>query len=416
MAMPSTPPRAYRSTSDRYVAGVCGGLAVHLGVPALWLRIGFVTTTLLGGFGIGVYGGLWLLLPLDRGELRAAPGLEAATRLGKRPGPKVEVHDAGVLVAVAAVLLGLLALFSRIGGGWVFFWPIVAGVMGLAVLWFQADEAQRERWASPDGPVGPLRVIFGKGGPVAAARIGAGLTLVFLSLFLVALQTGRLSLAVDVTVAAAVGLVGVALVLGPWLVRMASDLSVERAERIRSQERADVAAHLHDSVLQTLALIQNQAEDGKAVARLARAQERDLRRWLYDEATPGAATLSAALKEAAAEVEDLHDVRIGVVTVGEAMSSERTTPLVLAAREAMTNAARHSGVADVAVFVEVVDGTASVFVRDRGKGFDLDGIADGRLGVRKSIEERMARHGGSAQIRTSPGDGTEVRLTMKVDE
>jgi signal transduction histidine kinase len=185
---------------------------------------------------------------------------------------------------------------------------------------------------------------------------------------------------------------------------------------VRSQERADMAAHLHDSVLQTLALIQKHSGDGRTVSTLARAQERDLRAWLYgDEATPET-SVAGALRSAAAEVEDAHGVPVEVVTVGDLAIGSRMRPLALAAREAMVNAAKHSGADKVDVYAEMSTGRAEVFVRDRGRGFDLGLVPDDRLGVRNSIHERMRRHGGTADVRTAPGEGTEVRLSMETTE
>jgi signal transduction histidine kinase len=225
-------------------------------------------------------------------------------------------------------------------------------------------------------------------------------------------SAGELGVARDVLLAGALGVGGLALTVGPWLFRLAGDLSEERAARVRSQERADMAAHLHDSVLQTLTLIQKQADDPRTVARLARAQERDLRAWLYEEHDRTETSLAAALRAAAAEVEDAHGVAVEVVTVGDVSAGERSRPLELAAREAMVNAAKHSGTAKVAVFAEVAGGVAEVFVRDRGSGFALAEVPEDRLGVRHSIVDRMRRHGGSAEIVSAPGEGTEVRLRM----
>jgi signal transduction histidine kinase len=208
-------------------------------------------------------------------------------------------------------------------------------------------------------------------------------------------------------------MLGLALTVGPWLFRLASDLTEERAARVRSQERADVAAHLHDSVLQTLSLIQKNAEDSRAVARLARAQERDLRAWLYGDTAAAETSVAGALRSAAAEVEDTHGTPVEVVTVGDAAMTEEVRPLVLAAREAMVNAAKHSGADKVDVFAECDDTRVDVFVRDRGHGFDQDAVAEDRLGVRNSIVDRMRRHGGAAVIRTAPGEGTEVRLSLQ---
>jgi signal transduction histidine kinase len=214
---------------------------------------------------------------------------------------------------------------------------------------------------------------------------------------------------------ATVGIVGgLALITGPFWLRMGRDLARERRERIRSEERAEFAAHLHDSVLQTLALIQRNADDPRAIVTMARRQERELRGWLFenDQDQTGADTLAAALTRAGEEVEGLHGISIDVVAVGDLPLDERLRALVAAAREAMVNAAKWSGDEAVSVYAEVRDGEASVFVRDWGAGFDLDRVAPDRHGVRESIVDRMARHGGRAVVRTTPGEGTEVELRM----
>jgi len=209
---------------------------------------------------------------------------------------------------------------------------------------------------------------------------------------------------------------GLALITGPWWLRMGRDLASERRQRIRSEERAEVAAHLHDSVLQTLALIQRNADDPRAVVTMARRQERELRGWLYDgEATDGADTLAGALAQVGEEVETQHGVSIDVVAVGDLPLDDRRRALVAAAREAMVNAAKWSGEAAVSVYAEVGAGEASVFVRDWGAGFDPAAVAPDRHGVRESIVERMARHGGHAAVRSTVGEGTEVELRMGVE-
>jgi signal transduction histidine kinase len=223
---------------------------------------------------------------------------------------------------------------------------------------------------------------------------------------------GQVTFALPVLVAGLLGLVGLAIVVGPWIMRLVDDLGAERAERVRTQERADMAAHLHDSVLQTLALIQKNAHDSTMVARLARSQERDLRQWLFEAETSDATTLAGALKEMAADVETQHNVVVDVVTVGDCPLDEELRPVVHAAREAVVNVAKHAGTQRADVFAETSESAVDVFVRDRGAGFDVDGVASDRQGVRNSIVDRMARHGGRADVRSAPGEGTEVRLHM----
>src|SRR4051794_17012963 len=295
---------------------------------------------------------------------------------------------AGVGLIVLSVLLTLRAL----GFWWsdAVVWPAVLTAAGLAILWQQSD-----RPAPGRNP----RTLLG-----AALIIGGGV--VFLSATDAVGGLGNLVLATAVVFA------GTALVFGPWWVRLTNALTAERAARIRSQERAEVAAHLHDSVLQTLALIQRQADDPREVAQLARRQERELRAWLNEEEAAAAGSLAGALRAAAADVEARLGIEVEVVAVGDAALDERTTALAAAAREAMTNAAKFSGAPRIDVFAELADGRAEVFVRDRGVGFDRNAVPEDRRGLRESIEGRMARHGGSARITSAPGSGTEVELRL----
>ena len=203
------------------------------------------------------------------------------------------------------------------------------------------------------------------------------------------------------------------LVLGPWAWQLARERDAERAERIRTQERADLAARVHDSVLQTLALIQRTPDDPRRAATLARRQERELRAWLYPERQPAAAgTLAEAIESAAAEIEELHGVRVEVVRTGDAALDERVRTLVLAAREAMANAARHSGADEASVFVDAGPSRIAVYVRDRGAGFDPEAVAADRRGIVESIRGRMERVGGTATIVSAPGEGTDVELEL----
>ncbi len=210
----------------------------------------------------------------------------------------------------------------------------------------------------------------------------------------------------------ALSVVALALAAAPWLLRVRRSLEVAREEKLLADARADMAAHLHDSVLQTLALIQRQASDPKAVASLARRQERELRSWLYGE-TADETTLRAALDEVAADVENIHGVPVELVTVGDCDLDADLTALVRATREAVVNAAKHSGAPQVDVYAEVDDALVEVFVRDRGQGFDLDAVPEDRLGIRRSIVDRLQRSGGGATIRSAPGEGTEVKLEMR---
>ncbi|QYJ02542.1 PspC domain-containing protein [Nocardioides panacisoli] len=409
--VPSAPPvrevrRAHRDPDDQLIGGVAAGLAHHLAVPVLWVRVGFVLAAAAGGIGIAFYAGLWVMLPASPPRPAAPPGLESASRDGRRPRHRPRVRDAGPIVALGAVGLGLLFV---LGGGATWVWPVAIGIVGVALLWRQADEAQRERWLDATGRVDISRVVLGRGGWAAYARLAAGAVLVLGALVLFALRGGSFSLARDITIATLLGVAGILVVAGPWVYRLATELTDERAERVRTQERADVAAHLHDSVLQTLALIQKNPADA---SRLARAQERDLRSWLYSGETADERTVASALRAIAADLEDRWGIAVDVVAVGDRDLGEGERPVVAAAREALTNAAKHAGVDRVDVYAEITDDSLDVFVRDRGAGFDPDATPEGRLGVRGSIIDRMARHGGTAEIRSGPGEGTEVRLHL----
>ncbi|WP_028642706.1 ATP-binding protein [Nocardioides sp. URHA0020] len=404
--------RATRDTQEPILGGVAAGLAHHLAVPVLWVRAGFVLAAFLGGFGVAFYAGLWWMLPSDQRFETAAPGIESATRGGRRPGRIRRLGDVGPAVALAALGFGAILLLEAVLGRGAVFWPLLIGIVGVALLWRQADEAQRERWVESTGRVAPMRVVFGNGGWASYARVAAGVGLIVLALVLYSAHGGSLSMARDIIVAALLTVVGLAIVIGPWVYRLAADLSDERAERVRTQERADVAAHLHDSVLQTLALIQKNADDGATVARLARAQERDLRAWLYAGESTDERTVASALRGAAARTEDEYAVSVDVVNVGDCDFGEELRPIVHATGEAVTNAAKHAGTGKVDVYAEITPDAVDVFVRDRGRGFDPATVPADRYGVRNSIVDRMQRHGGSAEIRSAPGDGTEVRLHL----
>jgi signal transduction histidine kinase/phage shock protein PspC (stress-responsive transcriptional regulator) len=404
--------RAMRDSQRLVVGGVASGLAAHLALPVLWIRVAFIAATALGGLGIAMYAALWIFLPSDARFETAPPGLESASRTGKRPSGTSRFADVGPAIALGALGLGVVLAAEAVFGRGVVFWPVLLGALGLGLLLRQADEAQRERWLDPSGRMDTVRAVFGTGTWASYLRIAAGVGLVATAALVFGLGSPRVSLAGDLVLATLLGIAGLAVVVGPWVFRLASDLTAERAERIRTQERADVAAHLHDSVLQTLALIQKNAEDSAGVARLARAQERELRSWLYAGESRDAATLGGALREVAARVEDEHVCVVDVVTVGDVAMSEQLRPVVQAAREAVVNAAKHAGTGRVDVYAEVAPGQVEVFVRDRGAGFDLDAVAEDRLGVRSSILDRMRRHGGTAEVRSAPGEGTEVRLRL----
>ena len=405
--------RAVRVSEGAVLGGVCTGLAQYLGWPVLVVRIVFVGLALAQLFGVLAYGALWLLMPAASAV--DAPGLEAASRTGLRPDarPRRRSVDWGAVLALAALGTGSLWLVqtSGLGVSQRLFWPVAFACVGAALVWRQADTSAQQRWRAEAGGRVWLAPFVARGGWPALVRVIVGLGLVGAAFGLVVAQYNQLSQLPQVLAMTLLALAGLAVVLAPWLHRSRSALNEARAEKVRADARADMAAHLHDSVLQTLALIQRQAEDPRAVQQLARRQERELRGWLYADDVPEA-SLKAALTAAAVEVEDERGVPVEVVMVGDCETTDAVQALVRAAREAMVNAAKHSGADKVDVYAEVTDTLVEVFVRDRGAGFDVDEVADDRHGVRGSILNRMARHGGRASIRSRPGDGTEVRLEV----
>ncbi|MDX6310768.1 MAG: hypothetical protein QOF44_232 [Streptomyces sp.] len=401
--------KLYRSSEGRMVGGVARGLAGHLSLPVAWVRVVFVFLATIHGLGILLYAIFWFVVPLGVGGVNPAEAKEPRDArswlAGRRP-------DKGQIIALIALAIGFGILLDslNLGRANAYIWPLLLIGLGVALVWRQADNARRARWVEMSRGKRFLPVARGAAGVIL---VGVGVTG-----FLVV--RGSASHLGTILQAALAVLVGVALITGPYLVRMTQDLSLERRERIRAQERAEVAAHVHDSVLHTLTLIQRNADDPREVAKLARAQERELRAWLYRAAGNGnnkdgdePTTLADAVRRAAAEVEDAHGVPVEVVCVGDCPLDERLGAQLQAAREAMVNAAKYGGDEPVQVYAEVEASKVFVSVRDRGPGFDLDTVPDDRMGVRESIIGRMRRNGGEARLRSAPGGGTEVELEME---
>ena len=377
------------------LGGICAGLAERMQVEVGVVRVIVIMSATVGGLGVVLYALAWALIPV-------APDSRHLTR---RPGAWREA--ALICLAVAALFAAVHLIGSRLAEG---LWPLVIGVCGMALLWRPAVTADGLR----EGRRPRLREYLRRPTQVDAPRLIAGaLFVAFASaalLHAVGVQPGSLPKAIG---AVAIIATVLSLVVGPWVVQLGRSLSFERAARIREQERAELAAHLHDSVLQTLALIQKRAGDPREVAGLARRQERELRSWLLTR--PGEAesdSVASALERAAAEVEELHRVPIEVVTVGDGPLSGNLEALVQAAREAMTNAAKFARSERVDLYAEVEPERVEVFVRDRGVGFDPLAIPADRRGVRDSIIGRMERHHGRAAVHSRPGEGTEVELVM----
>ncbi|MER5931662.1 PspC domain-containing protein [Streptomyces sp. NPDC002054] len=404
--------KLYRSADGRMLGGVARGLAGHLGLPVLWVRLAFLGMLMFGeGLGVLLYAAFWVFVPLGVGGKPTGRSLFETLPDGRR---RLRTPDKGQIVALVVLAVGVALFITKVQAGGEsgrYLWPTLLVGAGVVLVWRQADNARRAHWTAAAGRHGRLLQV---GRALAGvALVGVGLT-VFIVVRGSAAQLG------NVLTATLAVLVGIALLAGPWLIRMTQDLSEERLMRIRAQERAEVAAHVHDSVLHTLTLIQRNAEDVGEVRRLARAQERELRNWLYkpegtgkDEAEEPD-TLAEAVKKTAAEVEDHHGVPIEVVVVGDCPLDDRLGAQLQAAREAMVNAAKYGGEGGpVQVYAEVEGRTVFVSVRDRGPGFDIDAVPDDRMGVRESIIGRMQRNGGTARLRSAAGGGTEVELEME---
>jgi signal transduction histidine kinase/phage shock protein PspC (stress-responsive transcriptional regulator) len=398
-----------RPVEGRMVAGVAAGLADTFGLDPNVVRCGFVVLTVASGLGLVLYLVGW-------GFMRDAPA-EAPTR-ERRP------FDATANVAFGAVVLGL-ALLVRATGIWpgdVVVWPIAAVMVGLALLALRTSSAADDneppawRWLErlPPSAADAIGVLVGsRRGAVARFVAGICFVLIGIAAFFVSAHSWSAFRGAVIGGIAVLG--GLLLIIGPGVSRLVGAFVQERGERIRADERAEVAAHLHDSVLQTLALVQRRADDPREVVRLARMQERELRSWLMTGAAPEESTrqasLGVALEDLAATVEVDHGVPVDVVRVRDC-SVEGMEPLLLAAREAMVNAAKHSGATTISVYLEVENERVAVFVRDRGRGFDASSVGDDRQGIANSIVGRMERAGGHASVRSTRDEGTEVELTL----
>ncbi len=369
-----------RSDEDRVIGGVCAGVAAKVGIDPVLVRLAAIVLAMTGP-GVPLYVLAWVAMP--------AGGSESS---GGDPRGSIETRrGVGLILIVIGAILALrefdLAPPDQ------FVWPVALVGLGVGVvLWQFQPRLEADRWD--------------------AARIGAGVMVVAAGI--AAFVAGNVSFGAVRDGVLAIVLVGggLALILGPWMAVLIRGRAEERRRRLQADARADMAAHLHDSVLQTFALMQR-TDDPREMASLARQQERELRRWLYaDSDDPSAVTLKSAMERAAAVVEDRHDIAVETVVVGDAPLDTTVEALIGATGEAATNAAKWSGCDSVSVFVEVEDDDVHVYVRDTGAGFDPDDIAEDRLGVRESIRGRMERVGGTAEIRSAPGEGTEVHLSV----
>jgi signal transduction histidine kinase/phage shock protein PspC (stress-responsive transcriptional regulator) len=376
-------PPLVRPRSGRLLAGVARGTASHLRLDPIVVRVVFIGLAVTG-IGVVAYGLLWLTMPVASTDDEVEPGL-----VPQRPSRR-QLLGLAVLAAVAVGAVSRLASF----GGTDVLVPLLLAGAGLAVIWRQFDSER-------DLAHGSAR--WGLAAGVVLGVAGVGLLLA---------TTGQLANARNGFTATVVILVGITLATAPLWRRLLDQRAAERAAVIRSEERAAVAAHLHDSVLQTLALIQRHAEDPTVVGRLARSQERELRAWLYEPTVATGGTWAGLVARLVSEVEADHAVTVEPVVVGDVPVDEAVATLGQAAKEAVVNAAKHSGAGSVSLYSEVVPGSVTVFVRDRGTGFDPAHVPADRRGLRDSVVGRLTRLGGTATVRSAPGEGTEVELCL----
>ncbi len=379
-----------RSTHDGIIAGLAAGIAARLGVTTVFVRAAFITLTLAGGFGIICYLVGWLTVPDER-----------------QYGSMIVAEHAPTSRQRAGITLAFFALLLLLDGVGLWFgpvvWPATLFIFGAALVWDRSSAASRHRmsrFAKPAGD-GPSR---------SRAQIIVGVALMAVGIVVVLASLDSFQALGPVAVAVLITAAGFMLLFGPWILGLFEDLSKERRARIRSEERAEMAAHLHDSVLQTLALIQR-SDDPQRMTTLARAQERDLRSWLFEPTNAAdGETVGEAVAAAAAKIETDFDVPVEVVVVGQRVLDDPTRSLVASASEAMANAARHSGARSISVYVECSDGVVEAWVTDQGSGFDVDDVPEQRKGISESITGRMARSGGEATVISHPGEGTEIHL------
>ncbi|CAN5892530.1 ATP-binding protein [soil metagenome] len=383
----------WRSHEQRVIAGVAGGMGERFGVDAVYVRASLLGLSLAGGAGVFAYLLLWTLADQERPD-------DAVVR------PSSVHRNAGTALIVFGALLLLREAGFWLGDSVV--WPAVLVVVGSSVIWSRGGTDEHNSW----NRLATAATNAETPGRTAPVRLGAGGVLVVAGLATFIVGSDTLSSTGGAIVAVVITGLGVGLILGPWIIRQAQQLTEERRERIRSQERAEVAAHLHDSVLQTLAMIQR-SDSSRRMVSLARSQERELRAWLYgaddDEA---AERLQLTFEDVAARIEQRYELPVELVVVGDMLVDDQVRALAGASFEALQNAAQHSGAAEVSMYVEVEPAHVTVFVRDEGKGFDPLAVPDDRRGIAESVVGRMHRHRGHATIRSESGTGTEIELQL----
>ena len=376
-----------RSRNDRVIAGVAGGLARRLQANSYAVRLSFVLLALAGGVGVVVYALAWLLSDPERDD---------------EPTPTARPERSlAVFLFTAAGLVALRAVGLWPGDGLMLPAVVVAG--GTALVWHDQRSAGGRRGSDPIE-----RLLTGR---VSVVRVAGGLVLTAAGLVALAAE-GDLRSVPRSAAALGLALAGVAVAIGPYAGHLLADVRSAERERIRAEERAEMAAQLHDSVLQTLALMQRAAPEPRRMVLLARRQERELRHWLYDGRVAPARTLAEHAEALTADIEFDHDLPVELVVVGDHPVDEAAAALLGAVREATVNAAKHAGAEEVAVYIEVGDDSLVAFVRDKGRGFDPAAVPSDRHGIESSIRARLQRVGGCARLETAPGAGTEWELEV----
>ena len=393
-----------RAVEGRLAGGVAAGLANRTGFDVTTIRLALVILTVVSsGLCAAAYIVTWLVVPSEGSD--HSIGSKA---LSDRRGIALSI---GVMSALVVALI----IASALNAGWItnLAVPLVVCAGGLVLIWRNAPDAELQYLSKFSDPVG-----MAGGGPRSRwfVRVLVGFVLLGIGLFM--LLSGHERLALLRPIGGIIFVVlGFAMTLGPWWLRIAKSLVDERQARIRAEERAEMASRVHDSVLQTLALIQRRSADPHQVTQLARAQERELRAWLFDGRAPGstegqAVTVADGVRLIQQEVEAQHGMSVDAVTVGDCELDDDLRGLLAAAREATVNAAKWSRADVVSLFAEVEPESVSLYVRDRGRGFDPEAVPDDRKGLAESIHARMARRGGTATVRSALGEGTEVSLSM----
>ncbi len=408
MGVPQRP--MMRSTTGALLGGVCAGVAVRLGLRERTVRLLFVVTCLFYGLGILFYAAAWLFVARWGEDVSIARRLTHSRRESNM-----------VLLGLLVTLLMLLSLgtFARHGAG-IVVWPVLLSTVALIAIWMGSSRDEKSHLEELAGAVPVLGAASAHGWRALALRVVPGIFFAILGLRLLSRIGGVVGAAVPAFLGGAVLTLGVAILLAPWWLDNVRALTSERRDRIRAEERAKIAAHVHDSVLQTLTLIEKSANNPSDVVRLARSQERELRQWLFAPENAGKredadGSFAQQLRHIESDVENDYGVTVELVIVGDCPGDTRVAAMSAATREAAINAAKWARVTRISIFGEVEPASLSVYIRDTGIGFDPSQVADDRQGINQSIMGRMRSFGGDAQIRSRPGSGTEVHLTLNRD-